>query len=209
VESGRLWLGLRTDRDRLRVRFHHLASGFARRAPHTAPLRLLLGAVPGGLVLGDERSTFVWDARTGRRSRTTPGAFVLATHGSQIMSCGGRCRSLLIADGQRGRVLHAPRGARFIASNASFSTGGALAAVPVGSHERARVAIIDVASATSRLVPHLRLGGSVPFAWAPAGETLYAALPGGRIVAYDAGSDAPRPVGLRFSDPILQLLVAG
>jgi hypothetical protein len=205
---GRLWLGVRTDRGRLRIRQLWVASRFNFRARHTAPLAPLLGAVSEGLVLGGRRSTFVFDPQSGRRLRGTPGAFLIATHGSQIASCGGACTTLLLADGRRGRLVHAPEGLPFIATNGSFSADGRLLAVPIGPWSRPRAALVDVSAGTSQAVPGLRLGAYAAAAWSPTEQMLYAAGPRGRISSYAPGDAKPRAVGPRFEDPVMQLLVA-
>jgi len=208
ADPRRLWLGVRTDRGRLRMREAWVASRFAPRARHTAPAAPLLGAVPDGLVLGGRRSTFVYDPQTGRRLRGTPGAFVIATRGSRIATCGGACTTLLLADGREGRLVHAPDGAHFIATDGSFSADGALAAVPIGPWTRPRLALVDAAAATSRAVPELRLGAYMATGWSPSARLLYAAGPGGRILSYAPGDPRPEPVGLRLASPVMQLLVA-
>ncbi|HMJ02065.1 MAG TPA: hypothetical protein VK506_03935 [Conexibacter sp.] len=128
---GRVWLGARapgSHGDWL-VRELTIADAVSTRPPRTAPPLPILGVVSDGLVLGGHRSVLVWDPRTGRRSRATPGPYLLAVRGEQVASCGGRCSSALIADGARGRVVHAPHGARFVPSPGAFSADGARLAV--------------------------------------------------------------------------------
>lgn len=209
TERGRLWLGIRTKRDRLRVREVWVPSRNAARPRHTVPNEPLLGAVPDGLVLGGQRSIAIWDPRTGRFVRATPGPFLIATHGARIASCGGSCTTLLVAGGGRGRTIHSPSGTRFLPTAGSFSPDGRLVALPIRSRPHPRLALVDVEEGTSRIVPGVRLGPRGALAWAPAGRELYMSDLRGRILRYRPGAARPEPVGLRFEDPIVQLLVAG
>jgi hypothetical protein len=206
---GRAWLGVRTDRGRLRVRQLWVASRFSFRARHTAPAAPLLGAVPEGLVLGGRRSVYVFDPQHGRRLRGTPGALLIATHGSQIVSCGDRCATLLVADGSGGRLIHAPDGAQFLGGRGSFSADGGLVAVPLGPWPSPRVALVDVAAGASSVVPELRLGTYLATAWSQSRRLLYAVEHGGRVVTYAPGDVRPQPTELHFDDTVMQLLLAG
>src|SRR5215212_8722833 len=124
---GHVWLGTRAPgpHGHWLVQDLNVHRGtFARPSPHRVPARPIVGAVLEGLVLQGRHGTFVWSPSTGRRTRATPGAWVLATGGSLIVSCGGRCRTLRLADGRRGRLVHAPAGSSFLPAGAALSPTG-------------------------------------------------------------------------------------
>ena len=182
--------------------------GAISRPPRRAPSLPIIGAVTEGLVLQGRHETFVWDPRTGRRSRPTPGAWLLATQGSLLASCGGHCRTLLLADGRRGRVVHAPEGGSFLPTGAALSPAGDLLAVPLAPWRRPRVALVETATGRRRILAGARIRLPAALAFSPDGERLYAAEPSGRVHAFTAGGHAAGTVGPRFAAPIVQLLAA-
>jgi len=207
---GRVWLATRgpDPHGHWLVRELAVSSGATTLAPRRAPSLRILGAISDGLVLEGRRSVFVWDPRTGRRSRSTPGPYLLATRGSQVASCGGRCATLLVADGQRGQVVHAPRRTRFTPGGAAFSSDGTTLSVALTTPAGARVALVDMAAGVTTLVPGVRVGPYAALGWTPSLNELYVAGARGQVVAYVPGAAAVRPVGPRFRDPIMQLIVA-
>lgn len=206
---GDVWIATRAPRlhghwlvQRLTVR-----GGAIARPPRRAPSRPIVGAMSEGLVLQGGRGTFVWDPGTGRRGRGTPGAWVLAAHGSLIASCGGRCRTLLLADGHGGRVVHAPPGARFLPAGAALSPTGDLLALTLAPARAPRLALVDTATGARRLLPGAALGQRPAVAFSPDGARLYVVdrLDRVRVFARDGTLGAVLP---RVGAPVVQLLAA-
>jgi hypothetical protein len=206
---GRLWVGtVRTRRDGFRsLREVTLDGQTTAVVQHVSPGTTLLGAVHDGLVFRRRRSLVVFDPATGRWSRTTPGAFVVAVGQQRLASCGANCPDLLVTDGQRGLVIHAPHASSFVPADGAFSPDGELIAVALTPWSRPRLALVDVARRESAVVPDVRLGQRAPLAWAPSGRELYFAAPRGRIFSFRPEATRAEPVGVRFGDPIMRLLV--
>jgi hypothetical protein len=178
------------------------------RPPRRAPSRPIVGAVSEGLVLQGRSGTFVWDPRTGRRLRPTPGPWVLATAGSLVASCGGHCGTLLLADGERGRVVHAPPGRRFLPTGAAFSPDGATLAVPLTPFGRPRLALVDTATGARRLLDGTALGQRAAIAFSPEGDRLYAVdNRSGRVRAFALDGRPLGVAGPSLRAPVVQLLV--
>ncbi len=205
---GHVWIASRTPGGHGHLLMQDLTvrSGAIARARRKAPSLPIVGAVSEGLVLQGRSGTFVWDPRTGRRTRGTPGPWLLGTHGSLLASCGGRCGTLLLADGTRGRLVHAPAAARFLPTGAAFSPDGSTLAAPLGPTRAPRLGLVDIARGARWVVPGVRLGMYAALAWSPGG-TLYAAGPRGQVRTVTP-SGATRSVGPRFAVPVMQLLAA-
>jgi len=178
------------------------------RPPRRAPSRPIVGAVSEGLVLQGRGGTFVWDPRTGRRTRATPGPWVLAAAGSLIASCGGRCGTLLLADGEHGRVVHAPPGRRFLPAGAALSPVGDLLAVPLLPYRRPRLALVDTATGARRLLDGAGLGQRAAIAFSPDGERLFAVDRFDGVRAFATDGRALGVVSPRLGAPVVQLLAA-
>jgi len=182
--------------------------GTIARPPRRAPSLPIAGAVSDGLVLQGRHGRFVWDPRTGRRSRGAPGRWVLAAQGRLIASCGDRCTNLLLADGTRGRVVHAPPGRRFLPVGAALTPAGDLLAAPLLPYRRPRLALVDTATGTWRLLDGAGLGQRAAFAFSPDGTRLFAVDRFDRVRAFATDG---RPLGVvspRFAAPVVQLLAA-
>ncbi|MFL5817031.1 MAG: hypothetical protein ACJ76L_05455 [Conexibacter sp.] len=208
AEPGHVWLATRGvgPHGHWLVQDMSVAGGTIARPPRRAPSLAILGAVSGGLVLQGRGTVFVWDPRTGRRSRATPGPYLLAAQGALVASCGGRCSTLLLADGRRGRVVHAPRRTRFVPAGAALAPAGDLLAVPLTPARRSPLAIVRVETGASRTLPGRR-GTYGALAWSPSGTTLYVADPrDGRVRAFAADGRALGTAGPRFGAPIAQMV---
>jgi hypothetical protein len=183
--------------------------GAIARPPRRAPSLPIVGAVSEGLVLQGRHSRFVWDPRTGRRSRGAPGRWVLAAQGRLIASCGDRCSDLLLADGRRGRIVHAPPGRRFLPANAALSPSGELLAVPLLPARRPRFALVDTATGALRLLAGASLGKRAAIAFSPGGDRLYAVDHRlNRVRAFTLDGRALGLVSPFVGAPITQLLAA-
>lgn len=207
AEPGHVWLASRGvgPHGHWLVQDLSVADGTIAPRPRHAPSLPIVGAVSDGLVLGGRRSVFVWDPRTGRRSRATPGRHLVAAQGATVASCGGRCSTLRLADGQRGRVVHAPRGTSFVPGHAAFAPAEDLLAVPLASAGRAGLALVRVATGARSVVP-LRIGSSRAFAWSPSGEKLYVVGWDDRVRVLDREGRLVGVAGPRFGAPIVQLI---
>jgi hypothetical protein len=169
-----------------------------RRPPCRGPT--VLAAVEGALLCqAGARRLDAFDPRTGRIIRRLPGPFPLDTHASLVAWCAERCPTLHLTDIATGaNTAVAPSDHfRFEESyEGAFSPGGSLLATPVvirGRHAsptsiRRKVALIDVARGTARLITDSRLSDYGNMAWSSSGEWLFLDAGGGRIMAHHARS---------------------
>jgi hypothetical protein len=208
AEPGHVWLasrGVGPDGHWL-VQDLNVADGTIEQRPRRAPSLRIVGAVSDGLILQGRDSLFVWDPRTGRRSRPTPGPYLLAAQGASVASCGGRCSALLLADGRHGRVVHAPPRTRFVPAHAAFAPAEDQLAVPVAAGRRWQLALVRVATGTSQILSS-RLGTYGAFAWSPSGTRLYVTDPrDSRVRAFAVDGRPLGAVGPRFPAPVMQLI---
>jgi hypothetical protein len=205
---GHVWIASHGPHGHWLVQDLTVRGGAIARPPRRAPSWWIVGAVSEGLVLQGRGGTFVWSPRTGRRTRGTPGPWVLATGGSLIASCGGRCRTLLLADGERGRVVHAPAGRRFLPAGAALSPAGDLLAVPLTPVRRPRFALVDTATGARRALAGAGLGQRAAIAFSPDGARLYAVDRFDRVRAFTVDGGALGVVSSRLGAPVVQLLAA-
>ena len=177
---------------------------------HAAALPIL-GAVWEGLVLqGRHGHLFTWEPTTGRRRRTVPGSWALAADGGLLASCGGRCGTLLLTDGWRGRVVHAPRGQRFLPVTAATQPGGALLALPLTPATGPHVALVDIRTGAVRRLggPPGMLGARPALSFSPDGKRLYAVDWLERVRVFGSDGRAGGIVADRVGAPVVQLLAA-
>jgi hypothetical protein len=144
------------------------------------------GAVPDGLLL-QRRRLEVWDPATAKVVRRLPGLYPVAIRGSIVASCVDRCGALHLTDTRTGRdtTVRPPFAGAY---SGAFSPDGRRLAV---RDEFGRLAIVDVARRTARLVSTPRAAIAYPvLAWSSSGWLFYNAGRG-RIGAWRPG-ERPR-----------------
>jgi len=133
-------------------------------------------------------------------------------HRDVLASCPPACRTLRLTDVRAGarREVPAPRGLRFEVWEAAFSPDGRRLAVPVrrrGAGERAprRLALVDLAPRTARVVPGSRVPpGYTLVAWSASGRHVF--VTGGErfgartITAYRLGAARARVLHVAVGD---------
>jgi hypothetical protein len=214
ASSGRLWLITLDGRDSGQA--HGLGSvrevtvgGKVVLAHGARPPHPPVAAVDDGLLV-QGNTLEVWQPRSGRVLRELPGIFPLATRHSMVVSCGSQCPVLHVSNARTGtdvRIRPGP-GFQFVESyDGAFSPDGRLVAVPATTTARkTRVAIVDTARRTARLVPGAGLASNYTLlAWASTGWLFYNAG-SGRLAAYHPG--AARAVVLALHVPPFQHMVA-
>jgi hypothetical protein len=150
-----------------------------------------VGAVDGGLLV-QGRTLEIWGPGSGRILRELPGVFPLATRHSVVVSCESRCPVLHITNARSGhdvRIRPGP-GFHFLESyDGAFSPDGENVAVPATTTAGAtRVAVVNIARRTARLVPGAGLSRDhTLLAWASTGWLFYNAGDG-RLAAYHPGA---------------------
>jgi hypothetical protein len=162
--------------------------GVQTRASRRRPPRWPLAALRSGLVM-QGKTLELWDPASGRIRQRLPGVFPVAARDWRLISCADGCRVLHVSDTlRRARgVIVPPPGARFTESyDGAFSPDGRLVAVPaLDGHGKPRVAIVDVAHRTARLVRGPRLARDYQLmAWSQSGWLFYNAGHG-RLAAYN------------------------
>ncbi|HEX2235367.1 MAG TPA: hypothetical protein VHK89_03735 [Actinomycetota bacterium] len=172
------------------------------RVPLPGRWSTLVGAVTHGLVFQEGRGLVVWDPAVSDVVLRMPGSFAVGTHGSLIAWCDDGCRQLHLSDARSGRDVRVPPGPGFRFRETyfgAFSPDGSQLAVPVSvkGERGTRIALVDVARATARLVEGSRVGRSYgSMTWSTSGERLYANAGGGRIMVYDLATESVEFVSL-------------
>jgi hypothetical protein len=132
--------------------------------------------------------------RPGAATRRVRDDWVVAAGASRIASCRSDCRRLRIWGSDDERALHLPAGIRPAPGwRAAFSPDGTRLAAPVRARGRDRVAVIDLASGSWRLIPG-RLAGYRAVAWSPSGRWLYFTGPRDRLLAWSGGRAVRLPI---------------
>jgi hypothetical protein len=218
AREGRVWLmtldpaGRDTRRAIASVR-EVTATGRLTLAPSPLPpARAIVGAVEAGLLVQADNRLDVWNPRAGEVTRRLPGPFPVATHGNMVAICKPRCARLLIADARTGATLRVAPPTSFAFETTyggAFSPDGELVALPVvsrGNHDR-RIALVDVASGATRVVPRSSLARDYsPIGWSSSGRWLYSRARGGRIMAYRRGSESASFLPARIAEPFVSLV---
>jgi hypothetical protein len=200
---GRVWLA-GTDCDQPRmvgVKEVTVAGRVIASTRHRVPSGWLNGAVDGGLVVMHRRALIVWDPRSGRTvGRLGLDALVDAKAG-KLAGCAlrSRCARLAILDSASGRATLArpPRGLR-LDMGARLSPDGSLLAAPAVAKRRWRVALIDTADGSSKIVPGSAAGRVYPdLRWSASGWLFFRTAD--RVRAYRPGEQ--RAIGLPVRPP--------
>ncbi|MEP6641636.1 MAG: hypothetical protein ABJB93_06975 [Gaiellales bacterium] len=150
-----------------------------------------MSAVLAGLVVQKRAGLAVWDPRTGATLRTLPGSFVAATHGNLIAWCAHGCPVMHVTDAASGRdhvIPHIGHRAWEETYRGAISPDGRYLALPIHVGHGQQVALVDLRSTTSRLIPGSHLDTNYgTIAWDPAVDTVYFTAGGGRIMRYQIG----------------------
>jgi hypothetical protein len=175
-------------------------------------------ALVSGLLLaaGEADDAYaLWDPRTRNVVRRLPRRAIGdlgPAYGDVLASCPAPCGALRLTDVRTGarRDVPVPRGFRFEVWEAAFSPDGRQLAAPVrrrGAGERApqRLALIDRASGTARVVPRSRVvPGYTLVAWSATGRHVF--ITGGErfgaraISAYRLGTARARALQVAVGD---------
>jgi hypothetical protein len=181
--------------------------GVQTRASPRRPPRWPLAALRSGLVM-QGKTLQLWDPASGRITQRLPGVFPVAARDWRLVSCAAGCRVMHVSDtltGTRG-VIEPPPGARFTESyDGAFSPDGRLVAVPaLDGRGTPRVAIVDLARRTARLVRGPRLARDYQLmAWSQSGWLFYNAGHG-RLAAYNPSGVAARLLAVHV-DPFVDI----
>jgi hypothetical protein len=169
----------------------------------------VLAATAEALLCQDDASRLLaFDPKTGDVLRRLAGPFPLDTHGSLVAWCANRCPRLHVTDVGTGAdtVVEPGPGFRFEESyEGAFSPGGSLLAAPVIAPGGRRVALVDVAAGTARVIAGARLSGYRNLTWSSSGRWLFFNARAGRIGAHDPASGRTRLLPFRLGSHVLDM----
>jgi hypothetical protein len=214
--SGRVWIAIQ-DRhlpdQRLvsRVIEVNVAGKTVTTSSHRPPTRNITNALPIGLVVQGRSDLMIWDPRTGKTLRTLPGVFPAATHGNLVAWCAHGCAEMHLTDALTGADRILPRVGRHPweeTYGGSISPDGRYLALPIHVANTDQVALVDLRSDTSRLIPASRLATFYwSLAWAPTGHTLYFTAGAGRIMRYQVGQPAATTIPVKLHGQFLNIAI--
>jgi hypothetical protein len=192
--DGRVWLAY-PDRDERHVRALAEVTVQGRvtarsASPPPCPGPTVLGAVTGAVLCQDRSRLLAFDPVSGRVVRRLPGPFPLDTHGRLVAWCADGCPRLHVTDVRTGDDTAIEPGSRFRFDETyegAFSPDGSLLAAPVVAGGRRRVALVDVAAGSVRVIAGSRLAGYRNISWSSSGWVLFNSAKG-RIAAHAPGS---------------------
>jgi len=160
------------------------------------------------------------DIETGETVRRIQAGLHAAANGTTVSACREPCTKLVVSDVSTGETtaVRPPDPLEFRASyGAEFSPDGSKLATPVFTEPPAEkrfpyknrpsgIAVVDLASRDTHLVPNSEPGGYGRIAWTATGDRLYfTGEENGSIYVYDLADGETQRVPFDFKDKIFQL----